>query len=158
MVLWENASTLWYEMHDDHFWFITWDRRQQKASRKRLRAPRCTNTEKARSVSQNWKNLNRKYMYLLEVYLPPASGVSHHSVQLMFGTKSCSHLPLHSSDKLTQALSKNDIRLACAPSPHMEALEVYRGRKRHKKQNALQHWIGYSTLKLRPFSNVFSFA
>ena len=70
--------------------------------------------------------------------MPPASGVSHHSVQLMFRTKSCSHLPLHSSDKLTPALSKNDIHLACAPSPHMEALEVYRGRKRHKKQNALQ--------------------
>ena len=65
-------------------------------------------------------------MYLLlEGYLPPASGVSHHSVQLMFGTKSCSHLPLHSIVKLTPALSKNDIHLACAPSPHIEALEVW---------------------------------
>ena len=77
-------------------------------------------------------------MFLLEGHLPPASGVSHHSVQLMFGTKSCSHLPLHSSDKLTPALSRNDIHLACAPSPHIEALEVYGGRKRHKMQNALQ--------------------
>ena len=88
--------------------------------------------------------------YLLEGHLPPCSGVSLHNVQLMLGTKSCSHLPLHSVDKLTPALGRNDIHITCAPGPpHVEALEVYGGRKRHIRQNAQQReeaeWRAHGT-------------